>query len=91
MHSIVTDVTVERDDQGGLVVEWTIEGPDRGVEVAAGPRPDRIDHARAVAVAPGQRSLHVEKPASTRSYFSVSPAGGGSGLVAAERRVPFEG
>jgi len=91
VHSIVTDVNVERDELGGLVVTWTIEGPDRGVEVASGPRPDRIDHARAVSVAPGQRSLHVEGPASTRSYFSVSPAGGGSGLVAAERRVPFEG
>ena len=92
MHSVVTDVSVESSDHGRrLVIGWQLAGPDRGVEVAVGPRPDLIDHSRAVIVPPGRRSLDVDRPPSARVYVSVSPAGGGSGLLAGERRVLLEG
>ena len=88
MHSVITSVTVEADGPDHLLIGWALEGPDHGVEVAVGPRPDRIDHGGSVVVAPGPRSLRVARPASTRVYVSVAAAGAGSGLVAAERRVP---
>ena len=91
VRSVVTDVSVERGEDGRLLVAWTLDGPDRGVEVAIGPRPDRIDHDRPTVVAAGRRSVRVDRTGSGRSYVSVSPAGGGSGLVAAERRVVLEG
>ena len=88
---MVTDVSVETGADGRLIIGWVLAGSDRGVDVAVGPRPDLIDHAGAVNVASGQRSLHVDRPQSTRVYVSVSPTGGGSGLVGAERRVLLEG
>ena len=73
------------------LIGWQLAGPDHGVEVAVGPRPDLIDHSRAVIVPPGRRSLELDRPPSARLYVSVSPADGGSGLLAAERRVLLEG
>ena len=90
MHPVVTAVDVERNDRGHLLIRWELTGPDHGVDVAVGPRPDLIDHSRSTSVRPGQRSLDIERP-STRVYVSVAPAGGGSGMVAAERRVLLEG
>ena len=91
MHAVVTAVNVELRDEGRLTIGWELVGADHGVEVAVGPRPDLIDHSCSVAVPAGQRSLEIERPASTRVYVSVAPAGGGSGVVAAERRVLLDG
>jgi protein-tyrosine phosphatase len=91
VHTAVTAVMVTGDGADHLVVAWELEGPDRGVDVAVGPQPDRIDHSQPVTVPAGQSSLRLDRPASTRVFVSVSPAGSGSGLVVAERRVPLEG
>ncbi|MET0460084.1 MAG: tyrosine-protein phosphatase [Ilumatobacteraceae bacterium] len=91
MPSVVTDVSVERSDDGRLVIGWALTGPDVGVDVAMGSRPDLIDHGHAVTVAAGERSVHVAHPPGARAYVSVSPSDGGSGLVGAERRVVLEG
>ncbi len=91
MHSVVTDVGVESDEPGKLTISWTLDGPDDGVDIAVGSRPDRIDHAHPLVVPIGQRNVQIDRPGSPQVYVSVSPTGGGSALVAAERRIPLEG
>jgi protein-tyrosine phosphatase len=87
----VTDVAVVRDRAGDLSVSWELEGDDAGVDVAIGPTPESIDHDHALTVAAGQRSARLTDLAPGRHYISVSPHGGGAAMVAAERRLPFEG
>ena len=60
--------------------------------ISVGPAPDRIDHDRPAATAAaeaGEVVLDGLDPA-LRHYVHVGPAGG-AGIVAAERRIPFEG
>jgi protein-tyrosine phosphatase len=91
MHTTVSDVHVDRDPDGTLLVTWRLDGPDGDVDIAFGTRPDRIDHDAALRATAGVRSLRLDVPATSRTFVSVSPADGGSALVGAERRVPFEG
>ena len=90
VHTVVTRASVERDDQG-LLVAWELAGDDAAVDVAIGSTPEQIDHQSAVTVPAGRRTLRIDDTGSVRRYVSVSPAGGGSAVVAAERRVPLKG
>lgn len=92
MTTTVTDAVVEP-DSGGLLVRWSLDGDDIGVDVAVGTSPDAIDHVHTLTVAAGERSARVADPGpgDGRHFISVSPHGGGGAVVAAERRVPFDG
>jgi protein-tyrosine phosphatase len=91
MDSVVAEVAVHRDRAGGLSVSWEVDGEDTAVDVAVGPTPDSIDHDRALTAPAGQRSARLTDLAPGRHYVSVSPHDGGPAMVAAERRLPFEG
>ncbi|MBW8825483.1 MAG: tyrosine-protein phosphatase [Acidobacteria bacterium] len=91
MDGAVAEVTVEPDGAGALLVAWQIEGPDIAVDVSAGPTPEAVDHAHSVTVRAGTHSVRLDGLGPGRHYVSVAPAGSGPGLVAAERRLPFEG
>jgi protein-tyrosine phosphatase len=86
----VTHVVVESDGDGGVVVRWELRG-EGAVDVAVGHTPDAIDHAHALRAPAGERSARLSGLAPGRHYVSVAPHDGGSAVVAAERRLPFEG
>lgn len=90
MEPVVVHVSVEGDGQGALTVSWELRdgGP---VEVAVGPTPEAIDHARPAAVVDGDDHVVLGDLGAGRHYVSVAPAGGGPGVVAAERLVVLEG
>jgi len=91
MTSAVVGVTVEPDGPGSLVVTWQVDGPDVAVDVSVGPTPEAIDHDHNVTVSAGVGYARLEGLPPGRHYVSVARAGAGPGVVAAERRVPFEG
>ena len=87
----VTRVEVEPDgDDGGLVVRWELSHP-APVAIAVGPSPEAVDHVPRTGAAAGQRTLRITGLPAGRHYVSVAPLGGGPSVVAAERRLPFEG
>jgi len=92
MSSSVTDALVES-DATGLLVQWSLEGDDPGVDIGVGPTPEAIDHVHALTAEAGRRSARIDDPGpgTGRHFVSVAPRGGGGALVAAERRVAFEG
>jgi protein-tyrosine phosphatase len=84
----LTDVIVDRDEDGMLVVSWT--STDRvAVDVAVGATPAVVDH-RVVVAATTARSVRIDVVDPGRVYVSLTAAGQGS-IVVAERRVPFAG
>ena len=91
MLSIVRDVSVDTESSGALVVRWSIEGPPIPVDVAVGASPEGVDHAHATTAPAGVTRLTIGDPAPGRRFVSVSPHGGGSAVVGADRRVGFEG
>ncbi len=90
MPPAVTRAVLERDGSD-LVVHWELAGGDVSVDVAVGPTPEAVDHAHAVTVEAGRRSARLANLAGGHGYVSVAPHGGGSAVVAGERRLPFEG
>jgi protein-tyrosine phosphatase len=91
VHPVVRSVTVETDGADALVVSWELDGPDDGtVDVAVGGTPEAIDHRHAITVAARVGSTRLDG-VSGRTYVSVAPHGGGSAVVAADRRVAMEG
>jgi protein-tyrosine phosphatase len=90
MDVAVTQVEVEPDGEGGLLVRWEMHG-DGPVDIAMGPTPEAIDHAHSLRADAGQRSARLRAPDPARHYVSVAPHDGGSAVVGAERRLPFEG
>ena len=91
MNSMVIEVAVDRPQAGELSVSWDLDGDDAAVDVAIGPTPETVDHDHALTVAAGQRSARLTDLGPGRHYISVAPHDGGAALVAAERRLPFEG
>ncbi len=89
---MVTDAVVDS-DPGGLLVQWSLDGDDVGVDIGVGRSPDAIDHVHSLTVEAGRRSARIDDPGpgTGRHFVSVAPHGGGGGVVAAERRVLFEG
>jgi protein-tyrosine phosphatase len=100
MDVTVASVEVDTLPGEGLLVRWTLvgghetapgEAPHTAVDIGVGPTPDHIDHVHVWRSAPTDREAHLRGLGPGRHYVSVSPAAGGSAVVAAERRVPFEG
>jgi protein-tyrosine phosphatase len=90
VRSIVAHVEIDTQTDGSQLVRWQLEGEPVAVDIAIGPTPDHVDHQHHSTVTAGQTALQL--PAGTgRQYVSVAPHQGGPAVVAAERRVPFEG
>jgi protein-tyrosine phosphatase len=64
---------------------------DLGVDIAVGSSPDAVDHVHTLTVGPGLRAARLYGLGTGRHYVSVAPHGGGGGVVAGERRLPFDG
>ncbi len=73
-----------------LVIGWELEGEPVAVRVAIGTSADHLDHQYEVTVPAGKTSLGVMRRPGGRQFVSVAPHGGGTAVVAAERRIPFE-
>lgn len=91
MTSTVSHVEVQTQADGSLLVSWEIEGEPSAVDVATGPSPDHVDHLHQTTAPAGCTSLRLPGPSPSRPYVSVGPSGGGPAVVAADRRIPFEG
>jgi protein-tyrosine phosphatase len=90
VEAAVVHVEVETQPDGSLAVRWDLDGGDVAVDIASGPTPDHVDHEHETTVPPGRRDA-VLRGRAGRVFVSVAPHGGGSAVVAADRRVPFEG
>ncbi len=88
---VVTRVAVAGDGAGALVISWELGGEPSAVDVATGPTPDAIDHSDSITVPADQRQVRIPQEGRGRRYVSVAPHDGGAAVVAAERRLPFEG
>jgi protein-tyrosine phosphatase len=91
MQTTVARVEVDTQVDGRALVRWEIEGTPVAVDVAAGPTPEAIDHTHVATVGADQTSLVVPGASTGRLFVSVAPHGAGPAVVAADRRVPFEG
>ena len=91
MSSAITSVSVDTDADGQVAVRWAVDGEPLAVDVAVGTSPDGIDHVHATTVVEGETSLALDGRRPGRVFVSVSPHGGGPAVIAADRRVPFEG
>lgn len=87
----VSEVHVETESDGALLVRWVVEGGPIDVDVAVGPSPEGIDHEHAATVPAGETSVRLDGLPKGRHFVSVSPHGGGTALIAADRRVALEG
>jgi protein-tyrosine phosphatase len=86
--TVLTDVNVDRDEDGTLVVSWT-SSADVVVDVGVGMTPTADDHAVLVTATTASR-LRLEGVGPGRVYLSLT-TGDGRTMVVAERRVPFVG
>ncbi|HET6809446.1 MAG TPA: tyrosine-protein phosphatase [Acidimicrobiales bacterium] len=91
MDSAVTRVEVQTQPDGALLVRWEIEGPPVDVDVATGESADHLDHRHEMQVAAGRTSVQLAGLGPGRTFVSVAPRGSGPAVVAADRRIPFEG
>lgn len=83
-------VEVIRSGTDSLEVSWELagEGP---VEIAVGLTPQSIAHNDPVCTVAGTTHVSLHGLGTQRRYVSVGPAGGGSAIMAAERRLPLKG
>lgn len=91
VETAVVDVRVTTEAPGELLVEWEVEGAPVAVDVAVGSTPDHVDHRHESTVAAGETTARISGLDAGRHFVSVAPHGRGPALVAADRRVPFEG
>jgi protein-tyrosine phosphatase len=89
--TVVAHVEVDAQPDGELLARWEFEGEPVAVDVATGFSADSVDHQHQRTVPPDQTSLRLSGHAGRRQFVSVAPHGGGPAVVAADRRVPFEG
>jgi len=87
----VVRVDVDTELDGQLLVRWELEGEPAMVDVAVGPTPELVDHRHQFTAPAGQTEARVAVSGRVRAFVSVSPHEGGPALVAADRRVPFQG
>jgi protein-tyrosine phosphatase len=87
----VVHVEVDTQPGGSLHVRWELDGGPAPVDVATGPTPERLDHAHETTVPAGQTTVELRGRGRGRRFVSVAPHGGGPAVIAADRRVPFEG
>ena len=86
MVSALRDVLVERDECGALLVRWHGDDP---IDIGIGPTPLASEHV-SLATAVDGSLFRIDGPIPRRAYVSLVPPGR-SAVVAAERRIPFEG
>lgn len=91
VNSAVIRVDVQTQPDGALLVRWEIEGQPVEVDVAIGETPDHVDHRHETRVAAERNSVQLPGRGSGRTFVSVAPHGGGPAVVAADRRIAFEG
>src|SRR5579864_3979827 len=91
MGVAVAYVEVETQPDGSLLVQWELEGEPAPVDVAVGTTPEHLDHRHQRTVDAGERRIVLPVADRGRHFVSVAPHGGGPAVVAADRRVPFEG
>jgi len=91
VETAVVHVEVDTQPDGSLAVHWELDGGEVAVDVASGPTPDHVDHEHETTVAAGHHDVVLAARGGGRQFVSVAPHGGGSAVVAADRRVPFEG
>jgi protein-tyrosine phosphatase len=87
----VLRVTVESVEAGIIDVSWELAGPPAKVDVAVGSTPEHIDHVHADTVESGRTTTRLSGLPPGRHFVSVSVHGGATAVVAADRRLPFEG
>ena len=86
MESPLRDVRVERDEQGVLFVRWQADDP---IDIGIGATPHASEHT-SLGTAVDGGLIRIEGPVPRRAYVSLVPPGRPA-VVAAERRIPFEG
>ena len=91
VSTIVRRVWVERDETGGVVVDWTFAGTPATVDIAGGPTPDPDDHVHVTSVGADSSQFRFEGHEASPRYVSIRVRGGDEVVVAAPRRVTFEG
>jgi protein-tyrosine phosphatase len=91
MQTTVARVEVDTQVDGRVLVRWQLEGTPAPVDVAVGSTPEAIDHTHVATVPADQTSLLITGRDDGRLFVSVAPHGAGPAVVAADRRVPFEG
>lgn len=91
MRTVVAHVEIETRGDRSCRINWTFEGEPVAVDVATGPTPNHLDHRHETTVPAGQSSLELEAKTDGRLFVSVAPHGGGPAVVAADRRIGFEG
>ena len=91
MTSAITEVSVEAERGGPTIVTWHVEGPPVAVEIAVGSNPEGVDHEHAATVEAGATSHSLGDLGAGRHFVSVGPRGSGPAVVAADRRIGFEG
>jgi protein-tyrosine phosphatase len=84
-------VTVETTGPGALDVSWQLDGPDAPLDLAVGTTPEGIDHVHTRHIEPGTTSVRLTDLPPGRLFVSVSVHGAGGAVVAADRRLVFEG
>ena len=90
VRTTVAYVEIDTQTDGSRLVRWQLEGEPVAVDIATGPTPDQLDHQHHSTVTAGQTVLELPGGPGRR-YVSVAPHQGGPAVVAADRRVPFEG
>jgi protein-tyrosine phosphatase len=91
VRTAVVSVEVETRTETSLSVRWVLEGEPAAVDVAIGATPDHVDHRHETTVQAGRTTLELDGLDPGRHYVSVSPHDGVPAVVAADRRVRFDG
>ncbi len=91
MGTSIASVEVDPDGAEGFIVRWGFEGDPIQVDVGVGTTADHLVHTHTATVAPGEPSCRVARLPGGRQFVSVGPHSGEGVVVAAERRIPFEG
>ena len=84
-------VWVERDETGRIVVEWSLDGTPRTIDIAGGPTPELGDHVHVTSVDPDSSRFRFDDHEVTPRYVSIRVRDGDDVVVAAPRRIAFEG
>jgi protein-tyrosine phosphatase len=91
MEPVVTHVEAESLPDAMLSVRWEVDHGPAAVDLAIGPTPDQLDHDHQLTIPAGQTEVVLPGLGRGRWYVSVAPHRSGSAVVAADRRVAFEG
>ncbi len=87
----ITDIKVNRTEQGDFRIHWKPRVENLRVSVYAGQSPDAIDFRRPAISVTNQSSVVLQDlDPNVRHYFAVKPDGDRN-IITAERRVKLEG